>query len=353
MEEMQNRSVHIIGNGDKHLLVDAALKEETRSLSTAARPLSQNEEISILPIRRFGSRTRAYLRIQDGCSSFCTYCIVPYTRGSSRSLSIEEVVKQAKNFEAEGYKEIVITGIHVGNYGTDLDDNIDIGSILDKLCRAAPNVRYRLSSIEPLEISENLLDTIVRNNNFMPHLHIPLQSGNDEILLRMNRRYSTNQFSEIVKTCKEKIDDVAIGLDILAGFPGETQEQFAATLSFLEKIDFTYLHVFPYSKRPGTPAADFEGQISKNVKAERVAALRKLSEKKKELFYNRYKNTIRTLLVEGKRDSSNRLSGFTDNYIPVAFQGDDTLKNSIIKVQLEKVDTIDVTGSIIQEYDER
>ncbi len=353
MEELANRTVHIVGNADKHLLVDAALKEEDININVSSNPLPEEGQITQLPVRRFGNRTRAYLRIQDGCNAFCTYCIVPYTRGRSRSLPVEEVLQQAKIFEQEGHKEIVITGIHVGYYGSDLNDNIDISSIMDKLCHTTPDVRYRLSSIEPLEISENLLNVMVQNDNFMPHLHIPLQSGNDEILLRMNRRYSTGQFARVLEVCREKIEDIAIGIDVLAGFPGETDSQFAKTLSFLESIDFTYLHVFPYSKRPGTPAADFDGHVSKHIKAERVGQLRKLGKEKKVRFYNRFKNFDRPLLVESKRDSNGRLSGFTDNYIPVFFDGEDSYKNSIVRVKLEKVEQTEVIGSILQEYNER
>ncbi len=349
IEELQNRSVKIIGNGDKNLLVDAALKEEEFKVEQVTSSLSFKDKISKLPVRRFGNRTRSYLRIQDGCNAFCTYCIVPYTRGRSRSLPVEDVIKQARIFAKEGYKEIVITGIHVGYYGVDLEDSIDICTIIEKLCHETPDIRYRLSSIEPLEISDKLLDIMVENNNFMPHLHIPLQSGNDDILLRMNRRYSIQQFAKILDVCNRKIDGIAIGLDVLAGFPGETGEQFNITRTFLEDLDFTYLHVFPYSKRPGTPAADYQGQVNKNVKNERVNLLKQLGDKKKELFYSRFQNSTRSVLVEGKRDKNGNLGGFTDNYIPVAFQGEDTLKNSIARIKLEKIKKTEVFGSILQE----
>lgn len=353
MEELQGRSAHIIGNGDKYLLVEAALKEENNNLINAVTSLSQVDTINKLPIRRFANKTRAYLRIQDGCNAFCSYCIVPYTRGRSRSLSMEEVLHQAKIFEAEGYKEIVVTGIHIGYYGADLDADVDISTIMDQLCRTTPNIRYRLSSIEPLEISEQLLDVMLRNLNFMPHLHIPLQSGNDEILLRMNRRYTTREFADIVDLCRRRIEDLAIGLDVLVGFPGETDQHFSITRSFLEKMDFTYLHVFPYSKRPGTPAADFAGQLSNEIKSERVKALLKIGKKKKEQFYHRFKDSVRPLLVEKKKGGNGLLSGFTDNYIPVTFRGESALKNSIVRVQLDEVEAIQVSGSVVQEENER
>ncbi len=348
MPELEGKSVCIIGNGEKHFLVEAALEDKFNPISLPA-PLANDTEISPLPIRNFGTRTRAYLRIQDGCNSYCSYCIVPFTRGRSRSMAPEEVLKQAEIFANEGYKEIVITGIHVGNYGIDLSEDIDISTVMDMLCRTTPEIRYRLSSIEPTEISENLLSTMARNSNFMPHLHIPLQSGNDDILLRMNRRYTTSRFAEIVDLCRNTIEDIAIGIDILAGFPGETEEHFNSTLSFLEDLDFTYLHVFPYSKRPGTPAADFPDQVTGNLKDIRVKSLRQLSDQKKEIYYQRFIGSIRPVLVESKRNRAKLLRGFTDNYIPVSFKGEESLQNSVVQVQLENAETTTITGRIVKE----
>ncbi len=346
MKELQHRPVSIIGNGDKHILVDTALQEKSL-LTIRQSPIERQKTISHLPIQQFSGRTRAYLRIQDGCNSFCTYCIVPLTRGRSRSLPVKEVIKQAQVFARNGYQEIVITGIHIGCYGTDLPDDIDIATILDKLCRATPKVRYRLSSIEPLEISEKLLDVMANNNNFMPHLHIPLQSGSDDILLRMNRRYSTSRFAAILDSCRNRIEGLALGVDILAGFPGETDGHFSETCSFLDELDFTYLHVFPYSKRPGTPAASFKDQVAKYTKEERTARLRQLSDSKKNAFYRKFLHSIRPVLVESSRDSRGRLKGFTDNYIPVSFAGEERLKNTIVEVRLETLQQTDVQGTVI------
>jgi len=348
MKEIKGRSVSIIGNGDKHLLVDAALNDEG-DFSILSRPIEKADTITPLTVKNFGSRTRAYLRIQDGCNAFCTYCIVPYTRGRSRSLSVNEVLKQAKVFEEQGYKEIVITGIHVGYYGADLDDQVDISSIMHQLCVSTPNIRYRLSSIEPLEISNKLLETMAYNDNFMPHLHIPLQSGNDDILLRMNRRYTTQQFSDVLGFCKSKVKDLAIGIDVLAGFPGETDEQFSEAWNFLNGLECTYLHVFPYSRRPGTPAADFPDQIPKNIREARVKSLRELGELKKSNFYKKFLGNTRDLLVEGKRDVNGLLRGFTDNYIPVSFSGSNNLQKCIIKVRLDNADNTYIQGSAILE----
>jgi threonylcarbamoyladenosine tRNA methylthiotransferase MtaB len=341
MQELQDNPLCIVGNGNKHLLVEAALQDEICDLSMLTGKITQKTDICALhPVRRFNDRTRAFLRVQDGCNSYCTYCIVPYTRGPSRSLPAPEVLRQARIFAEEGYKEIVITGIHVGMYGKDLKEGKDIGAILQDLCKATPAIHYRLSSIEPLELNRQLLTLMVRQKNFMPHLHIPLQSGDNEILGRMNRRYTTKQFEKTIGLCREIIPDAAIGIDVLVGFPGETEENFTNTETLLEGLDCTYLHVFPYSKRPGTIASTFRNQVSRSLKEERVVRMRKLSDRKKAQFYRKYRGTKRPVLVEGKRDGQGLLKGFTDNYIPVSFPGDDNLINTIVTVELtESIDT--------------
>ena len=344
MDELQDSQICIVGNGNKHLLVDTALQERACDLSMLMGKILKKTEICDLPVRRFNDRTRAFLRVQDGCNSYCTYCIVPYTRGPSRSLPAGEVLRQAEIFAREGHKEIVVTGIHTGMYGKDLKEGKDIASLLQDLCAATPAVRYRLSSIEPLEIRDELLTLMARQDNFMPHMHIPLQSGDDEILGRMNRRYMTQDFAAIITSCLQRVPDAAIGIDVLVGFPGETEELFANTESFLKKLDFTYLHVFPYSKRPGTPASTFKDQLAKTVKDERVARLRTLGEQKKVTFYSRYLGTVRQVLVEGKRNAKGMLKGFTDNYIPVNLPGDDSLINTLVPVELLKITGTDVIG---------
>ncbi len=337
MTELQDNPLCIVGNGNKHLLVKAALQEEACDLTMLMGKISKQTDISNLPVRRFSDRTRAFLRVQDGCNSYCTYCIVPYTRGPSRSLPADDVMRQARIFTLEGHKEIVVTGIHAGMYGKDLKEGKDITSLMEDLCRANPDVRFRLSSIEPLEISPRLLSLMGRQENFMPHLHIPLQSGDDEILGRMNRRYKTSEFSKVMDNCRKTLPDAAIGVDLLVGFPGETEGHFAATMKFLHNLDCTYLHVFPYSRRPGTIAALCKNQVSRSTKDGRVTQMRSLGDKKKLNFYTRHIGTTRMVLVEGKRDKQGLLKGFTDNYIPVCFSGSDHLMNTIVSVELVEI----------------
>lgn len=332
-KELQGRKYSIIGNSKKDNLVHnslSAIESEQILLGT----IDKAKEICKLPMRRFGDRSRAYLRIQDGCESFCSYCIVPYTRGPSRSLPRMEVIEQAKIFGAEGHREIVLTGIHLGLYGRDLSPAENFVSLLDELSMITPQISYRISSLEPLEITDTLLSLIKNRHNIQPHLHIPLQSGNDKILARMNRRYTTAEFRAVIEKFNKFLPNGALGIDILAGFPGETELHFNSSLKFLESLDFTYLHVFPYSKRPGTVAAKFSDQISKKTKKFRVATLRELSEHKKTIFYENQIGQCYPVIVEGSRCKDGFLKGFTSNYIAVRFSGPDSLLSTVTRVKL-------------------
>ncbi|MBU0942845.1 MAG: tRNA (N(6)-L-threonylcarbamoyladenosine(37)-C(2))-methylthiotransferase MtaB [Proteobacteria bacterium] len=344
LAEMVEPPVCIVGNGNKHLLVEAALRESDCDLTMLMGKILKKKEICHLPMRRFGNRTRAYLRVQDGCNNFCTYCIVPYTRGPSLSLNLAEIMSQANRFQQAGHKEIILTGIHVGMYGRDLEEESDIADLIFTLCQAHPDIRFRLSSIEPQEISDKLLRAMSICQNFMPHFHIPLQSGDDTILRRMHRGYDRETFRTVVNKCRATFPDAAIGIDILTGFPGEGAEEFANSRALLTELDATYFHVFPYSSRPGTPAATYKNQVPKAVREERVAELRLLGEEKKTAFYTRYLETKRPVLVEHKRNREGMLTGFSDNYIPVAFPGETNLMGKIIPIHLERIADTTVMG---------
>ena len=326
----------VVSNDQKDTLVTSLIEKPAPASRFVSETMSRSKAICHLPVKKFGSRTRAYLRVQDGCDSYCSYCIVPYTRGHSRSLEKARILQQAKTYAEAGHREIVITGIHVGNYGKDLDDHGDIATLIETLCRATPTVRYRLSSIEPLEISEKLLTLMRELGNFMPHLHIPLQSGDDEILSRMNRRYTSEQFISVLATCSNMVPHAAIGIDVMVGFPGENQTHYANTRNLLEQINCTYLHVFPYSKRPGTRAAEMKYQVSSKEKQQRVFELRSLGRQKQSLFCRSHIGTTREVLVEKERSKSGRLQGFTDNYIPVRLNGANKLMNTVISAHLQQ-----------------
>jgi threonylcarbamoyladenosine tRNA methylthiotransferase MtaB len=348
-EMLQDREFTIIGNSKKDELVRISLEKD--SPKRLLGDIKTANTICKLPVERFSARSRAYLRIQDGCESYCSYCIVPYTRGPSRSLSVDEVLGQAKVFADAGHKEIVLTGIHLGYYGRDLSPELDIVTLLDKLTRATPNIFYRISSLEPIEITDTLLDLMASRETIQPHLHIPLQSGDDEILKKMNRRYTSGEFKEVIERCHSRLPGLAIGIDILAGFPGETDEHFDRAKKFLSTINFSYFHVFPYSIRPGTAAADFDGQVSHQKKEARVAELREISDTKRVQFYRKHLGETRTVLVEGKRDAKGRLKGFTDNYIDTRFEGPDFLLGERAKIELCTFSDNYVIGKTVETYE--
>lgn len=347
-KELAGRDFLVIGNSKKDVLVAETLNSKRESSPFILGDIGKSKTVCHLPLQRFGQRSRAYLRVQDGCESFCSYCIVPYTRGPSRSVALKDVLDQARIFADQGHREIVLTGIHLGHYGKDLRPRENIATLLDRLTLSTPQVFYRISSLEPLEITDELLILMQDRPNIQPHLHIPLQSGHDVILKKMNRRYTTDQFREVILRSLDQIPNLALGIDILAGFPGETDEQFQEARDFLETLDFTYLHVFPYSVRPGTSAASMPDQVPKHIKERRVAILRELSENKRKIFYKKHLGQTRTVLIERKRDSQGRLKGFTDNYIDIRFEGPDALLGDCTRILLVSLHEDFVIGKRIE-----
>lgn len=345
MDELHGREFSIIGNSVKDQLVSSAMDTSMQQLLLGS--ISKAEQICRLPVRHFGERTRAYLRVQDGCESFCTYCIVPFTRGPSRSLPLDEVRNQARIFSDQGFKEIVLTGIHLGHYGRDLTRKSDITELVDCLTQATPDIRYRISSLEPTEISDQLLELMKERTNLMPHFHIPLQSGDDTILDRMNRQYDTQYFSEVIQRCRSAVPNCGIGIDVLAGFPGENDLQFDNTRNFLESLDFTYLHVFPYSKRPGTKAAEFKGEVHKSIKDKRVAVLRAIGDTKRQHFHQNQLGSTVSVLIEGSQDSSGLYKGFSDNYLEVHLATDTHSVNTVVEVNLTGFHKTYLTGEAL------
>jgi threonylcarbamoyladenosine tRNA methylthiotransferase MtaB len=345
--EIADSPICIVGNSCKHLLVEVALAERHCDLEMHLGNIIEKKDISPLTATSFGTRrTRAYLRVQDGCNSFCSYCIVPYARGRSRSLPPDRAVAQAEIFADQGYREQVVTGIHLGHYGRDLTPATNLLDLLTLLLAKKLPVRYRLSSLEPTEITGELLTLMAESPQLMPYLHIPLQSGDDRILQRMNRRYSAAAFAAVVEMSVARLPEVAIGVDVLVGFPGEDEAAFRNTYSLIESLPVSYLHVFPYSRRPGTPAASMTDQVAKAVKEERVALLRDLDHKKRTAFYRNHLGSCRQILVE-KRKQGRLLRGYTGNYIPVFCEGDNGLVNQLVTVRLEEITTDGVLGRVI------
>jgi threonylcarbamoyladenosine tRNA methylthiotransferase MtaB len=279
-------------------------------------------------------RTRAFLRIQDGCDSFCSYCIVPLARGKSRSLPEEKVLEEVALLADSGYREIVLSGIHLGRYGLDLPTRSSLLGLLRKIETQGRIARLRLSSIEPLEVTPEILSHYRESQILCRHLHIPLQSGDDGILEQMGRNYRGRQFKTLVENIVTALPDAAIGTDVMAGFPGEGEKEFENTLNFIEEMPVAYLHAFPYSKRPGTSAANLPDQVRADVKKSRVETLRSLGAGKREGFARSFIGRRLSVLVESAKDrSTGFMKGFSDNYISVLIpEGNASFSNTVMDI---------------------
>jgi threonylcarbamoyladenosine tRNA methylthiotransferase MtaB len=273
-------------------------------------PCSISAAEHIFPACSYGERTRSFLKVQDGCNYFCTYCAIPYARGRSRSVPVDVLVSQAKEIAEKGVKEIVLTGVNIGDYEGGL---LPVLQVLEKVDGIA---RYRISSIEPNLLTDQMIDWIASGTKFQPHFHIPLQSGCDSVLKRMHRKYDTAFFASKIDYIRKKMGDVFFGIDVIAGFPGETEEEFESVLSFLRGISPAFLHIFPYSRRKGTLADKMEGHLPENVKTERVKILEKLSDHLHEDYRRRFIGTSQEVLFEG-RVKGGLMGGYTGNYLRV------------------------------------
>ncbi len=289
----------------------------------------------------YGDRTRAFLKIQDGCDYKCTYCTIPLARGISRSDTLENVLKNAAEISKKGIKEIVLTGVNIGDYGKgELGDKNHEHTFYD-LVKALDTVagiqRIRISSIEPNLLQNKTIDFVAQSNSFVPHFHIPLQSGSDALLQNMKRRYKKDLYSSRVAHIRQHIPDACIGVDVIIGFPGETDELFLETYNFLNQLDISYLHVFTYSERPNTEAVNMKGVVPKNVRSKRSKMLRGLSVKKRRAFYESQLGKEKTVLFESE-NKNEFMFGFTENYVKVKTAYQKELVNTLQKVILTKID---------------
>ena len=288
-----------------------------------------------------GDRTRAFLKVQDGCDYKCTYCTIPLARGISRSDTLENVIENAREISSKGIKEIVLTGVNIGDYGKGEFGNkkhehtfLDLVKELDKVDGIH---RLRISSIEPNLLKDETIEFVSKSDSFVPHFHIPLQSGSDELLKKMKRRYLTNTYTNRVTRIKEVMPNACIGVDVIVGFPGETDELFLETYNYLNEMDISYLHVFTYSERPNTEAVHLEGVIPKKVRAKRSKMLRGLSAKKRRAFYeNQLGNTV-TVLFENE-NKEGYINGFTENYVKVKTPWNPELVNTLHTITLTEID---------------
>lgn len=329
----------VLGNPDKLLLIEHLQRaRSSRSQTEAPRVIVSafpaSPELESTRIHRFSSYTRAFIEVQTGCNARCSYCVVPYARGPSRCMRLRDVVEQVEMLAYEGFKEVVLTGIHLGRWGLDTGEG-ELADLVRALTEIPEGPRIRLSSIEPMEWTDKLISAIDRAGpRVAHHFHVPLQSGSDKILSLMGRPYRRMQYLERVEKLAQTFPDAAIGADVIVGFPTEDEGDFNETLRLVEQSPLTYLHVFSFSDRPGTPASKLSGKVPPEVKAERSRILRELGRAKRHCFEERFLNKTVEALVLSEKNPDGTLQALTGNYIRVRIEGPDMLMNSYATVRL-------------------
>lgn len=332
----------IIGNKDKSKII--SLIEEYQENKNKIKRIYNLDNVSFedMYISSFNSHTRAFVKIQDGCDAFCSYCIIPYARGPIRSKDPKTVIKEITSLVENGYKEIILTGIHTGKYGKDI--NYTFEQLLKEIIKIKNLYRIRISSIEINELTDPILNLIKDNQVIAKHLHIPLQSGSDKILKLMDRKYDLKFYKDRIEKIRKMIKDISITTDLIVGFPNENEKDMEDTLKFLKEIKFTKIHTFPYSKREGTKAASMENQIDETIKRKRVKTVLELSDQLEQDFYQSKLNETEEVIIEQTKDGKSY--GYTSNYIKVEINS--PLKpNEVISVKINKVNNKKVTGKII------
>lgn len=320
----------ILGTFDKSKIVDY-IKEYEKNKKRIVKFYDMNDvSFEDMEVKKYSHHHRAFMKIEDGCNNFCSYCIIPYVRGRVRSKAFNSCIMEASDLVISGHKEIVLSGIHTGQYNS---DNKRLYELINRLSEIDGLERIRLSSVEIVELDEGMLDIIKNNNKFVSHLHIPLQSGCDKTLKDMNRRYDTKFFEDMVNKIRSLRPDIALSTDVIVGFPGETDEDFEESYNFCKKIGFSKIHVFPYSDRNGTVASRMSNKVPGNIKKERVHKLIDLSNELEKEYVNKFINKEVKLLVEEEKDGY--YYGFTDNYIPIKIKGNYKI-NEIYDLILQK-----------------
>ncbi|MCM3161838.1 tRNA (N(6)-L-threonylcarbamoyladenosine(37)-C(2))-methylthiotransferase MtaB [Metabacillus litoralis] len=330
----------VVGTQDRVKMLEyiEQYKEERKPIN-GVRNIMKTRVYEELDVPSFTDRTRASLKIQEGCNNFCTFCIIPWARGLMRSRDPKEVVAQAQQLVDAGYKEIVLTGIHTGGYGEDLKD-YNLAMLLRDLDEQVEGLkRIRISSIEASQISDEVIEVLRNSDKVVRHLHIPIQSGSDTVLKRMRRKYTMEFFAERIERLKEALPGLAITSDVIVGFPGETEEEFMETYNFIKNHKFSELHVFPYSKRTGTPAARMEDQVDEDIKNERVHRLIELSDQLAKEYASQFENEVLEVIPEERykeETNENLYVGYTDNYLKVVFPANEEMVGKIVKVKITK-----------------
>ncbi|MBH9967507.1 tRNA (N(6)-L-threonylcarbamoyladenosine(37)-C(2))-methylthiotransferase MtaB [Rossellomorea oryzaecorticis] len=326
----------VVGTQDRRKMLEyiEEYKQERQPINGVTN-IMKNRVYEELDVPAFTDRTRASLKIQEGCNNFCTFCIIPWARGLMRSRDPEEVVKQAQQLVDAGYKEIVLTGIHTGGYGEDMKD-YNLAMLLRDLEQNVKGLkRIRISSIEASQLTDEVIEVIDQSNIVVRHLHVPLQSGSNTVLKRMRRKYTMEFFAERLEKLKKALPGLAVTSDVIVGFPGETEEEFMETYNFIKEHKFSELHVFPYSKRTGTPAARMDDQIDEEVKNERVHRLIELSNQLAKEYASNFEDEVLEVIPEEVYDDG-RYVGYTDNYLKVVFPATEEMVGQLVKVKITK-----------------
>ncbi len=317
------------------------------SAKIAVSDVKRERGVPVLGTRALPGHTRAFLKIQEGCNYSCTYCIIPTARGLSRSVPPGEVMEQVRQLADAGYKEIVLTGIHLGGYGHDLNPKVDLTALVEMIADSGLVSRLRLSSLDPREVPDRLVDLIAASDIVCPHLHICAQAGDDEILKQMRRNYDTNYYRDLLARVRERLPEAALGSDIIVGFPGESDAQFDGSLEYFESLPLTYFHVFPYSSRRGTVAASLADHVSGPVKKVHAQRMRQLGARKKRDFCSSFLGRRVSVLVEEKVDGMTGFRrGFSRNYLPISVRDSGDLSNREVTVELTGLDNGWLSGFI-------
>lgn len=331
----------IVGNNNKSNIVNILQAYfESDSCNVFVEDISKGSVYDEMEMSTMGEHTRAFVKIQDGCNQFCTYCIIPYARGRIRSRSIEDIRREIPKLASCGYKEVVLTGIHLSSYGRDMkESNLTLIDAIKEACSVDGIERVRLGSLEPGIVTEEFLKELTKLDKFCPHFHLSLQSGCEETLKRMNRHYTPDEYFERCKLIRKYFDKPAITTDVIVGFPGENDEEFETTRSFLEKVAFSEMHIFKYSKRAGTIAAKMENQVSDEIKTKRSDKLIELSDKLRQEYLSLFVGEERDVLIEEEiiHDGEKYLTGHTKEYARVYLKGTEEMINSIVRVNIRKM----------------
>lgn len=334
----------VLGAKDRDKIVEFANAHSGDALFSERGDISHTHTFEPLEIGEFKSRTRAYIKVQEGCNQFCSYCIIPYARGPIRSRELEDVIKETERLADAGFTEVTYVGIHIASYGLD-KKNYDLADLLLEADKVGGIRRIRLSSIEPMTLNQAFIEKISGVKKLCPHFHLSLQSGCDATLKRMNRKYTTDDYYGIVSGLRERFQNVAITTDIMVGFPGETDGEFRKTCEFLEKVSFSAAHIFQYSRRKGTPADSFQCQVPSEVKASRSKTVKEITDRTRQEFMERFLGLDAEVLFEQRQGGY--FEGKTDNYLNVLVKTDKDLSGEYKTVRLEKIKNGSFVGTIV------